>query len=1151
MAAATATASAGDAMHLLQAFAGATSAVGLQLAEAGLHAAAGAHGFGAALVSVMTDEGAHVSLRQLAGIILKEAVVNGHWNELVARDAAERAAASATLLARNAAEGPDPAAAAAAAAAAEAAAAASAEGAPRFIVSDEEKAAIRDLLPSILAHPSSKLRTAVGMVMAAIGEHDWPEQWPDLFPSLLACLKHDNMLLVHGALRCLCFFSERISTTHIVDAASLLYPELLRIMEDVAHYDARIRLRATTVFRHVLDTMAAVAHAHPEVADAVFTPILPKVHEVCLRDLGTWPLTSVQAALNQAVLRLYVALFEAFPEALEADLNVVYPALCEFLVKLQPVFVSRTVLGEEDESADDGRDATEAMYDSDGDALGLDSLAMQALVTFSVMTNLPNKAYRKLIKASLRDVVHTTIGFMQITAEQLDTWESDPEQFVTEEDDDSLMSSVRHTGEDLLAETLFPLEKAATRAICEAAETRMREAGSGEAGAEGWRLTEAAMVALGKASPSIVEMCLEAAAGTGGAAGGRKGKSKKKKAATAPLNLEELVTALHSMATAGVSATSTASSAVLAGRALWLGGRLARAIPQAQVASFFEVAVAGMEATQPMPVRAAACRALRKLVHRVEGPSLVPLLPAAIERAAHFTTSGGEAGLVLALGTLRQLIKVSPQVATAVAPALMPPMRALWTQFVVDPVVGEAVSDVIAEFIAVEDAVPVVSAELAPQMEAVLAAMDAHPSGVVTAVMEVLRKMVEMSRKPIPDDLFRFFGPMMQCVVNTADSSAMQSGADCLAAFVNVATDQIVALTLEDGTSAVQFLMTVIAKLLDPSVASDSAALYTGKLVSSTVSVLGGHMDPTVLQGMLHACATRLQAAQMPSLIQTLVLVFAHLILAHDEVCDMLAGMPVAADESRAGVSNALQLLGVMWVQYASFFVGNFNTKISSLALAKLVRADATHGYMSGIVVEGDELPDESERRGPRTRSVRKEAPPKVQMLPWPVRACVLLAREAAADEEEEEWDDEDDSDEDGGFGGYGDDGAGAGAGATGFHGAGAAERSPFAPADDFEKFLLSDTVGGGGAGAGASPFHDNDYDDDDGDDGDDDDGYYFNAKAHPLYNVDLKGELVGFFAEVAAGAGGSAYHAGLVSGMADAANPMERDDFAALVGHR
>ena len=54
---------------------------------------------------------------------------------------------------------------------------------------DDEKAAIRELLPNGLADPEAKIRTACGMAIATIATWDWPQQWPQLTAQLVGAIR--------------------------------------------------------------------------------------------------------------------------------------------------------------------------------------------------------------------------------------------------------------------------------------------------------------------------------------------------------------------------------------------------------------------------------------------------------------------------------------------------------------------------------------------------------------------------------------------------------------------------------------------------------------------------------------------------------------------------------------------------------------------------------------------------------------------------------------------------------------------------------------------------------------------------------------------------------------------------------------------------
>jgi hypothetical protein len=87
------------------------------------------------------------------------------------------------------------------------------------IIVDDEKAAVRAALPAGLADSNSKLRTAVGLAVAAIAKWDSPDAWPDLLDNLLHAIdQRDNVPL--GELR---VRGMTLSNMHYVRTASVLH----------------------------------------------------------------------------------------------------------------------------------------------------------------------------------------------------------------------------------------------------------------------------------------------------------------------------------------------------------------------------------------------------------------------------------------------------------------------------------------------------------------------------------------------------------------------------------------------------------------------------------------------------------------------------------------------------------------------------------------------------------------------------------------------------------------------------------------------------------------------------------------------------------------------------------------------------------------
>lgn len=114
-------------------------------AETAIKQASNQVGFGPALVKIVLRFDVPYGLRQLGAVILKK-YVKEHWQE------GEKGFVG-----------------------------------PLVAASDKEE--IKRLLPEGLADGQGKIRTAVGMAIAAIARTDWPQDWPQLMDILVLAIK--------------------------------------------------------------------------------------------------------------------------------------------------------------------------------------------------------------------------------------------------------------------------------------------------------------------------------------------------------------------------------------------------------------------------------------------------------------------------------------------------------------------------------------------------------------------------------------------------------------------------------------------------------------------------------------------------------------------------------------------------------------------------------------------------------------------------------------------------------------------------------------------------------------------------------------------------------------------------------------------------
>ncbi|KAI7756241.1 hypothetical protein M8C21_007220, partial [Ambrosia artemisiifolia] len=99
------------------------------------------------------------------------------------------------------------------------------------VVSNEEKAIIRGLLLLSLDDPHRKICTAIGMAVASVAHHDWPDEWPDLLSYLMKLINdQSNTNAVNGALKCLALISADLDDKLVPRIIPVLFPCLHAIV---------------------------------------------------------------------------------------------------------------------------------------------------------------------------------------------------------------------------------------------------------------------------------------------------------------------------------------------------------------------------------------------------------------------------------------------------------------------------------------------------------------------------------------------------------------------------------------------------------------------------------------------------------------------------------------------------------------------------------------------------------------------------------------------------------------------------------------------------------------------------------------------------------------------------------------------------------
>ncbi|KAF7666677.1 hypothetical protein LDENG_00096850 [Lucifuga dentata] len=921
---------------------------------------------------------------------------------------------------------------------------------------DQAKAAIRELLPSGLRESISKVRSSVAYAVSAIAHWDWPEAWPQLFTLLMEMLVSGDVNAVHGAMRVLTEFTREVTDTQMPLVAPVILPEMYKIFTMAEVYSIRTRSRAVEIFTTCANLICAIDELEKGTARALIFPVVQQFTEAFVQALQMPDGPSSDSGLKMEVLKAVTALVKNFPKPMVSSMQQILPIVWNTLTEIffnQTFTYVRTEVNYTEEVFDP--------VDSDGEVLGFENLVF-SIFEF-VHTLLENNKFKSTVKKALPELIYYIILYMQITEDQIKVWTANPQQFVEDEDDDTFSYSVRISAQDLLLAVAAEFQNESAAALAAAATRHLQEAeqAKNSGNEHWWKIHEACMLALGSVKTIITEN----------------------------LKNGRIQFDMHGFLAGVILAdlNLAAASPFLLGRALWAASRFTAAMSPELIQQFLQATVSGLHGSQPPSVRISAVRAIWGYCDQLKLSEsthvLQPFLPSILEGLIQLAAQFSSEVLTLVMETLCIVCTVDPAFTTNAENKICPLTIAIFLKYNNDPVVASLAQDIFKELAQIEGCQGPMQMRLIPTLVSIMQAPpDKIPSGLCATSIDILTTVVRNTKPPLSEMLVcQAFPVVAQCTLRTDDNAIMQNGGECLRAYVSVALEQIGQWRDEQGNSGLWYVMQVVNQLLDPRT-SEFTAAFVGRLVSTLISRAGTELGDQLDQ-ILRAILSKMQQAETLSVMQSLIMVFAHLVHSQLEpLLEFLCSLPGPTGKP------ALEFVMTEWMSRQHLFYGQYEGKVSTVALCKLLQ----HGLntddkrLQDIVVKGEELYNPEE--GIRTRSKSAKNPERWTNIPLLVKIFKLIINELstvveanasranAADwsqdscgmwEDQEEEEGQEDDDEDEGLAGQ----------------------------------LLSDLI--------ASNKYDEDYYEDDEEDDPD-------ALKDPIYQIDLQAYLTDFLTQFA-----------------------------------
>ncbi|XP_014822679.1 PREDICTED: importin-9 [Poecilia mexicana] len=823
---------------------------------------------------------------------------------------------------------------------------------------DQAKAAIRELLPSGLRESISKVRSSVAYAVSAIAHWDWPEAWPQLFTLLMEMLVSGDVNAVHGAMRVLTEFTREVTDTQMPLVAPVILPEMYKIFTMAEVYSIRTRSRAVEIFTTCANLICAIEELEKGAAKALIFPVVQQFTEAFVQALQMPDGPSSDSGLKMEVLKAVTALVKNFPKPMVSSMQQILPIVWNTLTESAAFYV-RTEVNYTEEVDDP--------IDSDGEVLGFENLVF-SIFEF-VHTLLENNKFKSTVRKALPELIYYIILYMQITEDQVKVWTANPQQFVEDEDDDTFSYSVRISAQDLLLAVAAEFQNESAAALAAAATRHLQEAEQAKNGGSEhwWKIHEACMLALGSVKTIITENV---------------------KNGRVQFDMHGF---LASVILADLNLT--AASPFLLGRALWAASRFTAAMSPELIQQFLQATVSGLHDSQPPSVRISAVRAIWGYCDQLKLSEsthiLQPFLPSILEGLVQLAAQFSSEVLTLVMETLCIVCTVDPAFTTSAENKICPLTIAIFLKYNNDPVVAALAQDIFKELAQIEGCQGPMQMRLIPTLISIMQAPpDKIPSGLCATSIDILATVVRNTKPPLSELLVcQAFPVVAQCTLRTDDHTIMQNGGECLRAYVSVALEQIAQWRDEQGNSGLWYVMQVVNQLLDPRT-SESTAVFVGRLVSTLISRAGTELGDQ-LDHILRAILSKMQQAEALSVMQSLIMVFAHLVHSQLEpLLEFLCSLPGPTGKP------ALEFVMTEWMSRQHLFYGQYEGKVSTVALCKLLQhgINADDKRLQDIMVKGEEIYNLED--GIRTRSKSAKNPERWTNIPLLVKIFKLIINE-------------------------------------------------------------------------------------------------------------------------------------------------------------
>lgn len=852
------------------------------------------------------------------------------------------------------------------------------------LVTEENKVRIRNSLLELATSDTldRKVKAIASYVVSKIASVDFPEQWPDLLPTLLHIIPTGNEGQVHGGLKVL---------LELVDDAFddvKFFPvarDLVKVVYDVAINEGQkstLRALAVNVFRGCFEILEMIMEDHKAEVKAFaeevlsqWTPFFISVMKTRLPDPPSEQEENDEApnaeaykglvSLKLQVVKVLMRIRSVFPSMLSPQSPVLFSATWEELSSLQNAYHQMYIL-EERQSR---------LEDSDGLPYTLDFLVLEELDFMQACLRAP--PVRAELEQQLQntpgaenswvsEVMKLAVAYAQITTEEEGLWDVDVNIFLSEE----TSVTANYTPRTACGDLVIKLGEWLTQPTVEGLLSYTRSLYSTT---ESWKAKEAALYVLNQLLSDFQDV----------------DKQIGPEAATSFVDF--------------IRYAMQQPDVFLRARGYLVAGSLTRTSGNAlqQVAtSFLEACLQAITNDQSDVVQVSCIRALtyylQALPHAVTQPlqtTIISAISTYVQGQDMQELAESDDLVVTLVETLRDAILLDTRIClTAGGLDLLFTIASHGANnFQLVMLVNETFEEVTQSIASMgAEAYVTLCAKVLPSLTGAFDVGNlTEENQLVNLAADLLSILAEHGLEPLPNGFVQATMPKLhRLLLGSTDEELLKSATTAVKNIISHDHHQLFEWRAEDGKGGLEVVLIIIDRLLSNGV-NDNAAGEVGSLAAEVVEKAGSERLGPFLPQLLRAVAVRLGSATHPPFIQSLTLVFARLSLNNaSEVVDFLAGLDIE------GV-NGLQLVLAKWLENSINFTGYDEIRQNVIALSKLY--DLKDSRIAQILVQGDLIVTSSTRIVTRSRARSEPTQYTVIAAPLKILKVLIVELQSAA----------------------------------------------------------------------------------------------------------------------------------------------------------